>query len=192
IAVYSAHTAFDSAKHGINQRLAQMLNLNDIQPLIPAEDPEDAAGGIGAGRSGKPSPGTTLRDVSDVLASALSLRNIRRMGAEDVSISRVAIACGSGGSFVGAARRCGADLLITGEATFHTCLEAQAAGMAMLLTGHFASERFAMEQWAMEIQVWADKNLLGSAQNTQSSHANVAVFASQADISPVVDVVVDT
>ena len=32
-----------------------------------------------------------------------------------------------------------------GEARFHTCLEAEAAGIGLLLPGHFASERFAVE-----------------------------------------------
>ena len=34
IAVYSPHTAFDSARSGINQRLAEGLGLSDVGPLI--------------------------------------------------------------------------------------------------------------------------------------------------------------
>src|SRR4051812_33175852 len=36
IAIYSPHTAFDSAAAGINQQLAEGLGLKDIQPLEPA------------------------------------------------------------------------------------------------------------------------------------------------------------
>ncbi len=39
IAVYSAHTAFDSAADGINQMWAQLLGLTEIEPLVPWEDP---------------------------------------------------------------------------------------------------------------------------------------------------------
>ena len=35
VAVYSPHTAFDSARAGINQRLAEGLQLRDIEPLTP-------------------------------------------------------------------------------------------------------------------------------------------------------------
>lgn len=36
IAVYSPHTAFDNTKGGINELLANKLNLQDVAPLIPA------------------------------------------------------------------------------------------------------------------------------------------------------------
>src|SRR5688572_28798032 len=36
VAVFSAHTAFDSARDGINQQLAELLELQDIAPLRPA------------------------------------------------------------------------------------------------------------------------------------------------------------
>ena len=39
VAVYSAHTAFDSAAEGINQMWAQLLGLTNIEPLIPWENP---------------------------------------------------------------------------------------------------------------------------------------------------------
>src|SRR3954454_22572423 len=45
VAVYSPHTAFDSAKHGINERLARGLALKEITPLVAADDPT-----VGTGR----------------------------------------------------------------------------------------------------------------------------------------------
>ena len=70
------------------------------------------------------------------------------VGEPDASIDRIAVACGSAGSFLAAARKVDCQLLVTGETTFHTCLEAKARGVAMVLTGHYASERFAVEQLA--------------------------------------------
>src|SRR5262245_47567282 len=49
IAVYSPHTAFDSAIQGINQRLAEGLQLGTINPLITIGE-----GPLGSGRAGKP------------------------------------------------------------------------------------------------------------------------------------------
>ena len=54
--------------------------------------------------------------------------------------------------------------MLTGEARFHTCLEAKALGIAMILPGHFASERFALETLATQLaseftdaKVWASQ-----------------------------------
>ena len=79
-------------------------------------------------------------------------------------LAQVAVACGSGGELLDAARRAGCDALLTGEARFHACLEAEAAGLALLLAGHYASERFALDWLAGDLQtqfpqavVWASR-----------------------------------
>ena len=79
-------------------------------------------------------------------------------------VSRVAIVCGSGGSFLEAAIERSCDCLITGETNYHNCLEAAARGMAMVLPGHFASERFALLSLAdylgdllKGVEVWASR-----------------------------------
>ena len=54
--------------------------------------------------------------------------------------------------------------MVLGEARFHTCLEAEAWGIGLLLPGHFASERFAVEELAgllgrqfPDVQVWGSR-----------------------------------
>ena len=61
--------------------------------------------------------------------------------------------------------RVGCDAMVTGEATFHTCLDAKAKGVALILLGHYSSERFAVEQLAnrlqrefKELKVWASSD----------------------------------
>ena len=49
VAIYSPHTAFDSALAGINQQLAEGIGLTEIQPLVPAKDDPE---GLGSGRVG--------------------------------------------------------------------------------------------------------------------------------------------
>ena len=178
ISVYAPHTAWDSAARGINARLAELLGLADVQPLLPA-DPV-AAAGVGSGRIGNladPQPlSTVIRQLSAALPGcrprvvlpelhSASHGDEGASGGGAVPVRRVAIACGSGGSLLPAAAAAGSELFLTGEATFHTCLEAQAAGVSLLMVGHFASERFAMEQLADEmgqalpgLQTWASQN----------------------------------
>jgi putative NIF3 family GTP cyclohydrolase 1 type 2 len=58
------------------------------------------------------------------------------------------VACGSAGSFLAAAREEQCQAFVTGETTFHTCLEAEASGIGLVLVGHYASERFGVEALA--------------------------------------------
>ncbi len=159
ISVYSPHTAFDSAEDGINQSLGKRLGVGELESLIPQEagTPE-----IGAGRLGRlPEPQTLAQFVKSIKLD-LSIETVRVVDASGGSVERVAIACGSGGSFLGKAKARGCDTLVTGEATFHTCLEAQARGVSLVLLGHFASERFAVEILAEllgtafeSLEIWA-------------------------------------
>ncbi len=146
ITVYSPHTAFDSAAEGINQQLADGIGLTEVQPLIPST--ADDARNLGSGRCGRFSSPLPLSAVASRLKSFLKVGGLHVVGPDNVSITSAAIACGSVGSFLEHAIRQGLDLLITGEASFHTCLEAEANGIHLLLAGHFASERFAVENLA--------------------------------------------
>lgn len=54
---------------------------------------------------------------------------------------------------------------MTGEVRFHTCLEAEATGLALVLAGHYASERFGVEDLAQvlarqfpSLSIWASQH----------------------------------
>lgn len=142
IAIHSPHTGFDSAKAGINQQLAERLGLVDIRPLEPlVNDPDH----LGAGRYGRLASPQTLAACAEKLKQLLSLTGLHSVGAPSQEVHQIAVACGSAGSFLPQVRQTGSDLFVTGETTFHTCLEAEASGIAMLLPGHYASERFGVE-----------------------------------------------
>ena len=162
IVVYSPHTAFDSAAKGINQQLAEGIGLAEIRPLIPS--PSDTAINLGSGRCGKFAAPLRLSEVASRLKSFLKIAGLHVVGPHDALISTAAVACGSGGSFLEHAVRQDVDLLVTGEASFHTCLEAEARGVHLLLAGHFATERFAVERLAEvlagefpKLVVWASE-----------------------------------
>ena len=164
IAIYSPHTAFDSARGGINQQLAAGLNLEGVQPLLPLENPgHESLQGLGTGRFGECEPMTLNRLAANV-TEFLNIQGLHIVGDIQSKVSRVGIACGSAGEFIRPASRAGCQVLLTGEARFHTCLEAKALGIAMILPGHFASERFALETLATQLaseftdaKVWASQ-----------------------------------
>ncbi len=166
VAIYSPHTAFDSSRDGINQRLAQKAGCTEIAPLHPLEN--DAT--LGAGRVGGLPPQTMLADLAEKLARLLKVDSVGMVGSRHQLAERVAFACGSGGSFVHAAAQAGSGALVTGEATFHDCLAAQARGLGLILVGHFASERFAVAELAGELA---------------AAFPQLTVFASRTEQDPV-------
>ena len=158
IAVYSPHTALDSAREGINQRLAAGLGLREISPLVPAEE------GEGAGRWGRVAEPLTLGQLAERVKRFLDVGRLQMVGDPGQPVRTVAVACGAAGEFLDAAVRLGCDGMLIGETRFHTCLEAEAAGIGLLLPGHFASERFALEYLAEvlarqfpELEVWPSR-----------------------------------
>lgn len=167
IAIHSPHTAFDSAAAGINQQLAEGVGLTDVAPLIPAAELQEnaAAAQIGSGRYGRVPQPATVSELALRLKQFLKIDRLQVVGEAERPIELAAVACGSAGSFLGPAIRSGCQLLVTGETNFHTSLEAEASGVALLLTGHYASERFALERLAevlagrfAGLSIWASRD----------------------------------
>ena len=144
IAIYSPHTAWDNAAAGINSRLAGMLKLTEIRPIRVTGMVDSDGRCLGVGRIGKLHPKLSYSEIIARLQTHIPSIHATINQEFDRPFERVAIVCGSGGSLAEAARRAGANLLVTGEATYHQCLEAQSMGLGMLMIGHFQSERFAM------------------------------------------------
>lgn len=166
VAIYSPHTGFDSAHKGINQSLAERIRLNEIQPLNPiADDPDQ----LGSGRHGVLTEATPLLEFVNNVKSVFDLAGMHVVGRKEEGdfvshVRHVAVACGSGGSFLERAIQIGCDTFVTGETNFHTCLEASAQSVSLVLLGHHASERFAVEALAYRLAtefsdtvVWASE-----------------------------------
>jgi dinuclear metal center YbgI/SA1388 family protein len=157
IAVYSPHTAFDSAQQGINQQLADGLQLVDAAPLVPGETT------LGSGRWGTLRAPISLGELAQRAKTFLRIDGLHLVGEPDRPVTRVAVACGSAGELLDAARQQQCDALLLGETQFHTCLEAEAAGIGLVLAGHYASERFAVQQLAVVLaEAFADTNIWAS------------------------------
>jgi dinuclear metal center YbgI/SA1388 family protein len=152
IAIYSPHTAWDNAPEGINRQLAKILRLGNLRCLQPSPKPDLAARELGTGIVGELNKPTKLSAVWSLLKDAVPEIQARSTAQGDPEVSRLGIVCGSGASLLHLAQKNHCDAFLTGEATYHQVLEAQATGVSMLLMGHFASERFAMKTLARLLQ----------------------------------------
>ncbi len=162
VAIYSPHTAWDSTAGGINQQLAEGLGLRDLAPLVPAAT---GPATVGSGRWGRLSEPSPMRVVADRLKRFLTIERLQVVGDLEAPVQRVAVACGAAGELLAPAQQAGCQVLVLGETNFHTCLEAEATSLSLLLTGHFASERFALEHLARrlaesfpQLEVWASES----------------------------------
>ena len=150
IAVYSPHTSYDSARSGINQQLAESLGLQSIQPIRQLESGDadsgegDPAVGLGSGRFGDLAEPTTLADFVEATKRALGVENTQFVGDPSHNVQRVGTACGAAAEFLRDAAKAGCDVLLTGEARFHACLEARTLDIGLILPGHYATERPAL------------------------------------------------
>jgi len=130
----------------------------DVYPLQPQP------GSQGEGRIGKLPVPTPLAELAKMIKQQFNGGHIQIVGPTERLIRSVAVACGAGGGFLDDATRAGADAFLTGEMRFHDYLAAQAQGIALILPGHYATERFGVEELAArlqkqwpDLQIWASK-----------------------------------
>ncbi|MCU0704747.1 MAG: Nif3-like dinuclear metal center hexameric protein [Fimbriiglobus sp.] len=113
----------------------------DVYPLRPTADG-------GEGRIGRLAEPTTLAEFARRVKAACRANVVQYVGPATKPVQIVAVACGAAGEFLADAVRAKADVFVTGEVRFHDCLTAEAAGVGLVLPGHYASERPAVERLA--------------------------------------------
>jgi dinuclear metal center YbgI/SA1388 family protein len=138
VPLYAAHTSLDANPHGPAAWLARELDLRDAVVLEPA------AGGDGYGFG---LCGALPRPLAaEEFLARLPFGRIILAGQDmPLNIARPAVCPGSGGSLLPAAVAAGADLLLTGDITYHIALTSP---IAILDVGHFAPEEEMMRRFA--------------------------------------------
>lgn len=128
ISLISAHTNLDRAPNGINDTLASLLGLENVQ----------GDGYFRVGEFHKPVPFQVLLDhVTSVLHTT-----VRVFGQcpENVQIHKMGVSSGAGSDFWTEACQMGAQVFLTGEIKHHHGLAMCDRGMVGLEAGHFATE----------------------------------------------------
>jgi len=139
LAVVAAHTNLDVARGGINDILAELVEIENVEVLEESE----AFEGIGLGRIGDLSEPLMLSRLTAKLERLFGPIRLVDGDSGDRRVRRVAVVGGAGGGLAGAAVGKGADVLITGDVGHHQAVEARSMGIALLDAGHYGTEKTA-------------------------------------------------
>ncbi len=131
--VVSLHTNFDAAAGGLNDHLAQLMDLVDVQTPAHAR-----CARIGA----LPNP-AALRTLAVHLRKLFHASSVRVIARDDRKVETVFCVSGSGMGYLREALRLGADVMVTGDVRYHAAVEALELGMAVIDCGHFTLEKAA-------------------------------------------------
>ena len=146
VAIYAAHTNLDAAYGGVNFKMAEKLELQNIEWLSPKVSYEYAGETRTAGEgiiASLPTP-MSQKDFMERVKEIFGLRSLRVNHATKGQISRVALCGGSGAFLIPKAVEQGADAFITGEIGYHRFFGYEDQLLLMEI-GHYESEQYTLE-----------------------------------------------
>ena len=132
IAIYAAHTNADKVLEGVSGAMAARLGLENVQVLEPDGD------GVGLGVVGDLKSPLSANQVLELIKERFNPGAIRSSKPIEGSVSRIAMCGGSGGSLIGAARKAGAQMYISGDISYHNFFTPE--GFMIVDIGHYESE----------------------------------------------------
>lgn len=137
IGAICAHTNLDMAPGGVNDCLADALELSDRQGIAYSGETPCCIMGVLKKPMGP-------RTFAAFVKEKLSCRGIRFVEGNR-PVEKVALCSGAGGEFVFDALKNGADAFVTGEIKHHEILAAGQEKLTLVDAGHFKTEIVAME-----------------------------------------------
>lgn len=136
ISVLSYHTRLDVMEGGVNDKLAAILGMENVESFIPygrigdVEDPDFAGHAL------------TFHDFLGLVAKRLSIdpSEIAYVRSKD-SVKRVAVVSGCGKDEIRAAVNAGADTFVTGEVMHSHLIDCKELGLNLICATHYGTER---------------------------------------------------
>jgi putative NIF3 family GTP cyclohydrolase 1 type 2 len=149
----------------LNEAIRRMRAAHSYEePAFNVYPLQSGKGPTGTGRIGTLAQAESLQTFAQRVKSVLTAGTVQIVGAPERPVRRVAIACGAAGELLKDAIQAQADVFLTGELRFHDLLTAEAAGLSLVLPGHYATERPGVEELAGLLQrehptlrVWASR-----------------------------------
>lgn len=129
VSVFSFHTRADKVEGGVNDILAKILGLSEVESF----------GEGGLGRIGILSEDYDLEQFADVVKMSLGADSVKIADAYN-PVKRVALVGGDGKSYVRAALEAGADTYLSGRISYNVMEEATEMGINLVEAGHYFTE----------------------------------------------------
>ncbi|MGC9371724.1 MAG: Nif3-like dinuclear metal center hexameric protein [Thermovirgaceae bacterium] len=152
LSVIAVHTNWDVSCCGVNAILAELLNLENREPLTESwyGDRRLWEGSVGILPFSLTSEGFAV-----FVKETLSLQWIRVFGKKE-SVRKIALTGGSGSSYRKSALAAGADLFLTSDMKYHEVQDALDNGLSVALADHGEVERISIPFLKKEIQQRVD------------------------------------
>lgn len=131
ISVMSFHTRLDAVEGGVNDTLASVIGLSDVEIFGNGEET--------LGRVGELSRKMELREFAESVKSSLGAPFVLVSDA-GLPVRRVAILGGEGGDDIEAAVASGADTYVSGRLGYHKMTDAPDGKINLIEAGHFYTE----------------------------------------------------
>lgn len=132
IAVYAAHTTADKVIAGVSGAMAGRLGLSDVE-ILDNEDGEHGLGVVGNLREA-----VTYLQFVEKLKKDFSLKSLKSSRPLEGMLTRIALCGGSGSSLIPAAIASGAQVMVTGDVSYHHFFTKK--DFAIVDIGHYESE----------------------------------------------------
>lgn len=141
ISLYAAHTTMDTARGGINDVLADKLGIFDTQIIEKNKIYDDC----GLGRIGSLYETITLREFAERVKKELNTPFVRVCGDLNKKIRRAAVGSGACDDLIPAARKMGADVMVTADMKYHNSIDSVESGICVIDAGHYPTEVFVID-----------------------------------------------
>jgi len=139
ITIYAAHTNLDSARGGVNYKIAEKTGLTNIEWLSPKEGADAGEGIVGILKNPM-----SKADFLQHIKKTFNVEALRYNDWQGDTISRVAVCGGAGNFLIPEAIKKGCDAFITGEIGYHRFFGHE-DNLMMLELGHYESEKYTIE-----------------------------------------------
>ena len=131
IAAMSFHTRLDAAEGGINDLLAEIFELSNVESFGVEGDTTARVGNLPEEMS--------FEDFCELVKEKLDAPVITAAKASE-TVSRLALLGGGGKDYIYAAKETGADAYLTGEASYNAILDGGENGISVIAAGHYHTE----------------------------------------------------
>lgn len=147
IAMYAAHTNLDVARGGLNDYMAEKLELADTEVIDFVCERDGVAQGYG--RMATLNEKITLKELIKRCKTAFELDGGRFVGEPDDIISTVAVNTGGGAGIMDLCMEKGADVFITGDIKYNPARDAYEHGMDLIDIAHYDTEKIVMDYFEL-------------------------------------------